>query len=231
MGYDLFNPPPENFGLPENNITINRLEDIRQINGLRYIPSYVTREEHDQLVATIQSMPWLTDIKRRVQHYGWKYDYKVRSIDYSMYMGELPYWVAPLALRIFNDGYISTMPDQMIVNEYLPGQGIAPHIDCEPCFEDTVISISLLSPVVMDFAKIKSTKRTSVLLEPRSLVVISGEARYSWTHGIAARKTDVFWNERFQRKLRISLTFRKVKLHETSKKPLTYSNDCQIKDI
>ena len=35
------------------------------------------------------------------------------------------------------------------VNEYLPGQGIAQHVDCVPCFGGTVASLSLLSPCTM----------------------------------------------------------------------------------
>ncbi|WP_231289239.1 hypothetical protein [Rickettsia bellii] len=30
------------------------------------------------------------------------------------------------------------IPDQVIINEYMPGQGIAPHTDCIPCFSDTI---------------------------------------------------------------------------------------------
>ena len=211
MNYDLFNPPPENLGRSSVASTQNDLSDLHSINGLTYVPNYLSQEEHDSLVKHISISPWLSDIRRRVQHYGWKYDYKVRSIDYSMYLGELPIWVFPIAQRLFRDGHIGSMPDQMIVNEYLPGQGIAPHIDCEPCFEDTVISISLLSPIIMDFAKVKSSEKASVLLEPRSLVVIADDSRYKWTHGIASRKFDTFKGNKFERRLRLSLTFRKVK--------------------
>lgn len=183
-----------------------------KVSGLKYVPEFITKEEHQQLWQAINSEPWLTDLKRRVQHYGWKYDYKARSIDYTMFLGELPAWAKPFAERLFQSGYLSMVPDQLIINEYQPGQGIANHVDCEPCFGETIISVSLGSNCVMDFINVKTKEKLEVMLEPRSLVVISGEARHNWTHGIAARKTDSLTGIKFERRLRISMTFRNVTL-------------------
>src|SRR5690606_37114493 len=96
------------------------------------------------------SEQWMDDLKRRVQHYGYKYNYKRRSIDYDMYLGALPQWSGNIINRLIQDKIINYVPDQIIVNEYMPGQGIANHIDCEPCFHDTIISLSLISSCVMD---------------------------------------------------------------------------------
>ena len=102
-------------------------------------------------------------------------------------------------------------PDQVIVNEYLPGQGIADHIDCEPCFEDTIISLSLGSRCIMDLKnKNNKNEKQEILLEPRSLIVIADEARYNWTHGIPAREKDKWMGRYIPRRTRVSLTFRKV---------------------
>jgi alkylated DNA repair dioxygenase AlkB len=49
-----------------------------------------------------------------------------------------------------------------------------------------------------------------ILIEPGSLYVMQGEARYQWKHGIMARKSDVYSGRRIQRGRRISLTFRTV---------------------
>jgi alkylated DNA repair dioxygenase AlkB len=49
-------------------------------------------------------------------------------------------------------------------------------------------------------------------LEPGSLLVLSGEARFAWTHGIAARRFDVIDGVRTARARRVSLTFRTVVL-------------------
>lgn len=207
MQTNLFSTEPRNKELP---ITLNNLEELEKISGLVYVPYYLTKAEELALWESITTSDWQNDIKRRVQHYGWKYDYRNRFIDYSSFLGQLPLWSLELANRLFKDGHLSKLPDQLIVNEYLPGQGIANHVDCEPCFEDTVISISLGSYCIMDFIHLKSKTKIEALLEPRSLAVIKGSARYEWSHGISARKTDIFKTYKIDRTLRISLTFRNV---------------------
>jgi alkylated DNA repair dioxygenase AlkB len=186
---------------------------LLKIPGLKYVPQFISNEEHNELLQAINKEKWLTDLKRRVQHYGWKYDYKARSIDYSMYLGELPNWAKSIAERLHQLSYISKIPDQLIINEYQPGQGIANHVDCEPCFGETIISVSLGSACVMDFINIKSKEKIEIMLEPRSLVIITGEARHDWSHGIASRKTDEFNGVKKERQVRVSLTFRNVILN------------------
>jgi alkylated DNA repair dioxygenase AlkB len=128
-------------------------------------------------------------MKRRVQHYGYRYDYKARKVTPEMYLGDLPDWLNRISKQLHYDGLIEAIPDQVIINEYQPGQGIAAHIDCEPCFGHRVFSLSLGGAVIMEFSQ-PSQKTVEVLLEPRSLVMIYGEARYNWKHAIPARKSD-----------------------------------------
>jgi alkylated DNA repair dioxygenase AlkB len=184
---------------------------IDEIPGLNYIPNYITREEHDVLLKKIDSYIWLPDLKRRVQHYGFKYDYKKRKVDINMSIGNLPDWADYLGLKMYESKLIHFIPDQVIVNEYLPGQGIANHIDCEPCFEDTIISLSLGSSCVMNFTSIKNLETViPVKLDPCSLVILTNQSRYEWMHGIKAVKSDTFHGNKLERKRRVSLTFRKV---------------------
>jgi alkylated DNA repair dioxygenase AlkB len=188
--------------------------DLAQISGLMYLPEFIDQEAHDQLLSSIDSHTWLTDLKRRVQHYGFKYDYSSRRIDLSMRLGPLPNWATVLAGQLVERGLLPELPDQLIVNEYEPGQGIANHIDCVPCFTDTIASLSLGSSCVMNFTNKETRQAIPLLLDPRSLVVLRGGARYSWTHGIASRKSDVFQSRTIYRRRRVSLTFRKVILDD-----------------
>jgi len=187
-------------------------EDARKVlpDGLRYIPNFITPDEEAALLKTIDQQPWLTDLKRRVQHYGWKYDYTARRVDETMRLGRLPDWLMDYCQRLYDEEYFPKPPDQVIINEFQPGQGIAPHIDCVPCFEETIASISLGSPCVMEFTHSDTGEKVNHLLEPHSLLIFSGDARYQWKHGIAARKTDKYDGQIIQRGRRISLTFRNV---------------------
>lgn len=208
--YDLFNPAPDNIKSLADILPFKISNEISLVPGLTYSQNFISSEEEMKLIDIINSRPWLNDIKRRVQHYGFKYDYKTKGIDYSMFLGPLPNWIAPIAEKLHVEGYFETIPDQVIVNEYLPGQGIANHIDCEPCFGETIVSISLNSSAVMDFIHTTSKKKVEICLEPRSLVSISGDARHKWTHGIPQRKVDTIGSSKIARKIRLSMTFRKV---------------------
>lgn len=209
MKYDLFNPAPV-----ENEVNlelINITHMAMEISGLKYITDFITSQEENDLLLAINKEKWLTDLRRRVQHYGYKYDYKKRSLDYSMFIGEIPQWAQVIAEKIVGMQLMNKVPDQIIVNEYLPGQGIADHIDCEPCFEDTIVSLSLGSQCIMDIRNKNDKKnKKEILLEPRSLIVLSGDARYNWTHGIPSREKDKWDGISIARTKRVSLTFRKV---------------------
>lgn len=100
--------------------------------------------------------------------------------------------------------------DQLLVNEYLPGQGIAWHVDYQP-FDRTVVSLSLLSACVMELRHVADGRREAILLEPRSLLVLSDEARYQWQHAIARRKSDRIQGVAIPRQRRLSVTFRLLK--------------------
>jgi alkylated DNA repair dioxygenase AlkB len=178
------------------------------IDGVLYIPAYISPQHHDALVTTIDAQLWRGDLARRTQHYGYVYDYRARSVDASAWLGELPPWLARIARQLTADGLVQKVPDQAIINEYLPGQGIADHVDCTPCFDDVIVSLSLGAPVMMDLKR--QGKHVAVWLEPRSILVLRGEGRYAWTHGIARRQYDTLDGVRVPRERRLSVTFRTV---------------------
>jgi alkylated DNA repair dioxygenase AlkB len=88
--------------------------------------------------------------------------------------------------------------------------GISKHVDCVPCFDRTIASLSLGSPCVMELFRTRTREKVERLLEPRSLLVLQDEARYRWAHAVPARKKDVFGGRTWLRARRVSLTFRKV---------------------
>lgn len=180
------------------------------ISGLRYLPDFIDAGIEATLLATIDQQPWLNDLKRRVQHYGWRYDYKAHGITQDLRIGAIPDWLGGLCERLNAEGIFSRTPDQVIINEYQPGQGISAHVDCVPCFGDTIASLSLCSGCVMDFTHAATREKQSHLLEPRSLLILSGAARYHWQHAIPARKSDKWNGQTIPRARRISLTFRTV---------------------
>jgi alkylated DNA repair dioxygenase AlkB len=171
------------------------------VPGLRYLPDAITAADEAELIARIDAMPWSTDWKRRVQVYGVGYGRAAAP-------PPLPPWAAALGRRLHRDGLIEREPENAVVNEYPPGIGIAPHRDYAP-FGPTVVGLSLGAWCVMDLID-PAGGRHSLALAPRSLLVLGGEARSRWKHGIAPRRSDVIGGVRVPRSRRLSLTFRTV---------------------
>jgi alkylated DNA repair dioxygenase AlkB len=193
----------------------SQLQNQIEVAGLEYFPNFITQQKSDELIKIIDGQVWIHDLKRRVQHYGWKYDYTARRITNDLYLGQLPDWLQNLADDLKTKGIFENAPDQVIISEYQAGQGISAHIDCVPCFGGVIASLSLGSACVMDFTKTdflepETSEKTSKLLDPQSLLVMKKDARYKWQHAIPARKTDKIDGQTFPRQRRISLTFRNV---------------------
>lgn len=195
------------------------------IQGLSYVEDFVGEEYEKELIDKLQTMEWNTSISRRTQHYGWMYPYG--SSTKLIPAPPIPKWMLPLKSIVEEYLNFTRSFNQVIVNEYLPGQGIAPHIDDPSLFGDTIVSVSLGSGIEMDFTNIKDTKSKQALyLSRRSILILSGDARYLFQHSITKRKKD----HSIPRGTRISITFRSTNIpplvSNSSVTPIT--NDSNI---
>jgi alkylated DNA repair dioxygenase AlkB len=174
-----------------------------EIPGLTYVPEFVQESEEQVVIRQIEAGAWTREFARRRQHFGMDYSGpKLTDI------APLPEWIEALGRRILQAGLFTKMPSHALVNEYLPGQGIAAHKDYAPFTE--VASLSLASPCMMEFKHLQSGDIKGLWLEARSLLVLTGEARHEWTHAIRPRKNDMVGGMKIQRQRRLSLTFRTV---------------------
>lgn len=185
--------------------------------GLEYHPDFLDASQEDGLLAHIADSEWLADLSRRVMHFGYKYDYTSRRLDETARIGPLPEWLAQLSSMVREAASEKARqlldPDQpfeqAIINEYTPGQGIAPHIDRD-CFGPVVATVSLCSAVNMDFCCDSTGDEYMQPLMRRSLVLLHGDARSKWRHGIAKRQSDMCNGQRIKRQRRVSITFRTI---------------------
>lgn len=180
------------------------------INGLIYIENFISLDEQNFLIESIDKYPWDSSLKRRTQHYGYKYDYTKKNIDKSSYVGAVPDIFKIYCESLTKNEWFANAPDQIIINEYLPGQGISKHVDCIPCFDKTIASLSLNTSCIMQFEQWGQNEKKFLLLKPLSLLILTGDARYRWMHSIPACTEDVWNEEVLPRGRRISLTFRKI---------------------
>ena len=207
MPTDLVLPRHLNHGIPDD----NEAHPVGRVNGLFIINNFLTPEQQKACIDRVDadSEAWRNDLRRRVQHHGWRYDYRNRAITPDMYLGELPDYLQELAEKIFDEtGLFNRVPEQVIVNEYQPGQGISTHIDHRG-FGPEICTISLLDDWEMEFSIDWETK-SPALLPKGSCLLLTGPARHKWQHGIMPKRWETGENGTRYRKRRVSLTFRTV---------------------
>uniref|UniRef100_A0A182N2V9 Fe2OG dioxygenase domain-containing protein n=1 Tax=Anopheles dirus TaxID=7168 RepID=A0A182N2V9_9DIPT len=156
---------------------------------------------------------------RKVKHFGYEFVYGTNNVDKTKPLDRtIPavcetMWKRLLALHPRLGWHV---PDQLTVNQYEPGQGIPPHVDTHSAFDDPILSLSCGADIVMEFKQPSTGRQHCVDLAARSLLIMSGESRYDWTHGITPRKLDTIRAPNGgltvrKRQLRVSLTFRKLR--------------------
>ncbi|KAM7059626.1 alpha-ketoglutarate-dependent dioxygenase alkB homolog 6 isoform 6-T6 [Molossus nigricans] len=152
----------------------------------------------------------------------------------------LPLWLQRYVDKVSDLSLFGGLPaNHVLVNQYLPGEGIMPHED-GPLYYPTVSTISLGSHTMLDLYEPRQPKdddpteqprppprpTTSLLLEPRSLLVLRDTAYTRLLHGIAAASVDpldtaslplnaaacpsALPGARLVRGVRVSLTIRRV---------------------
>jgi len=202
-----------------------------------YIPDFITEVEETSLLAQISRTPaprWTQLANRRLQNWGGVPHPK------GMIAEKMPDWLQEYVGRVNDLGVFGnkevgshtkpTLANHVLLNEYNPGQGIMPHLD-GPMFHPTISTISLGSHTVINFyreegennsLKFEDRHVTSLLVQPRSLLVLQGEMYHRFLHGIEEIHEDII-DEKIcnldsttvigsiiPRKTRISLTIRHV---------------------
>ncbi|XP_011863089.1 PREDICTED: alpha-ketoglutarate-dependent dioxygenase alkB homolog 6 isoform X2 [Vollenhovia emeryi] len=158
-----------------------------------YMPNFITEEEERQIVRCVNSAPqpkWTQLSHRRLQNWGGIPHPK------GMIAEGIPDWLQRYidkvaALNAFEEG---ALPNHVLINEYLPGQGIMAHSD-GPLFHPVVTTITCGSHTLLDFyRRLEATEQPklefSLLLERRSLLVLWRDLYHNYMHSIAERDAD-----------------------------------------
>lgn len=126
---------------------------MEKVEGLTYRTMFISKAMETELIQEINSREWNTTLKRRTQHYGYKYSYdKTNTLELEQ---PIPLAFEPVKQQI--EAYIHELTgtpchfDQLIINEYEPGQGISAHIDNKILFSDVIVSLSMGSNAMVVF--------------------------------------------------------------------------------
>jgi len=166
------------------------------IEGLTLHHDFVTEDEESVMLKTIDAQSWDVTIRRRTQHYGRRFDYHKKTVgdDATPLPEDLR---IPLVQRLCT-AQPALVPwlnadascIQCTINEYVPGIGIASHVDTHSAFEDGIASLTLGGGCAFRLQRASDGADLSIWLPPRSLLILRGAARYQWKHSISGRKFD-----------------------------------------
>ncbi|KZC13388.1 putative alpha-ketoglutarate-dependent dioxygenase ABH6, partial [Dufourea novaeangliae] len=196
-----------------------------------YIPNFITEKEELEIVKHVNKAPlpkWTQLSHRRLQNWGGIPHIK------GMIAEDIPTWLQKYIDKVSSCNIFETnkLPNHVLINEYLPGQGIMAHSD-GPLFHPIVTTISCGSHTLLDFYKRLESSEVqqlnlefSFLLERRSLLILQENLYHHYLHSIAERDTDVISKslitnldlcgdqfiegQTLKRDIRLSLTIRHV---------------------
>ncbi|OZJ03128.1 hypothetical protein BZG36_03879 [Bifiguratus adelaidae] len=204
------------------------------IPGLILVEEFITEPEEAAIIEFAKARPWDQIRKRQVQHYGHIFEYGTNKFKDPVVhnAAPMPSWTIPILERLYDRLHkdIPGLPlpsdwDQLTIQSYKPNGGIPPHIDTHSVFDGAILSISLLSPVLMEFKPVSkfcewpdtnAKALVTIDLTPRSCLVMTGASRYGWSHTIRERTTDIVSDAEGgttirRRTERWSLTFRRCR--------------------
>ncbi|WP_165795982.1 alpha-ketoglutarate-dependent dioxygenase AlkB [Siphonobacter curvatus] len=179
------------------------------VPGLLLYPDFIDEATEARLLEEIDNQIWIIDYKRRLQYYGYRNELD-KPYDLVAFPVEMPPLIQQLSEQIVEQNIVLHRPDQVIINEYTPGEGIKPHKD-RNYFDNQICGVNLGSGCIMRFIRGKNVEVIDVEIPRRSLYVMQDEARLKWKHAIPPRKKDVVDGQIKHRERRVSITYRKVK--------------------
>jgi alkylated DNA repair dioxygenase AlkB len=169
------------------------------IEGWVYEPEFLSRAEEKELLAIVEALP-LQDMRykgyvarRRGISFGGDYDFDANRLNPAT---PLPSSLHPLRAKVAR--WIDIAPEDfmhVLVAQYRPGTPLGWHRDV-PDFEQ-VVGVSLLGPAVMQFrpypppipGRSSTAARLDLVVEPRSVYLLRGAARWRWQHRVLATES------------------------------------------
>lgn len=177
---------------------------VGHVPSVYVIPDYLSEEEEAGIIQSIDYAPkvrWKMMSGRRLQQWG--------GVPHAKgLIGEpLPEWLVALGCKLQAEFDLwGANPNHVLINEYLPGQGIMPHED-GPLYNPCVAILCTGSSCVMNFRRKHSESAASgdgmqqeqsasallmsVFLPRRALLVFRDDAYVKHLHGIEELMEDV----------------------------------------
>ncbi len=177
------------------------------VSGFEYVAQFLSEREQAQLLDMVTALPLAEaqykqfTAKRRVAHFGGRYDFSNSEL---LAAGPIPEMLLPLRARVAAVAALTGEDfTHAMVAEYQPGVQLGWHRDV-PDF-GLVAGLSLGSTARLQFRPYPPTEISrkhyfNASLEPGSLYILRGPARWEWQHRVPPVPA-----------LRYSITFRTLR--------------------
>ncbi|KAM4546194.1 alpha-ketoglutarate-dependent dioxygenase alkB homolog 4 [Fundulus diaphanus] len=157
--------------------------------------NFISEEEEKELIGSMDQDVWNpSQSGRRKQDYGPKVNFKKRKVRVADFNG-LPALSQKLVLRMQQQPNLKGFqPVEQCNLDYHPQRGAAidPHLDDSWLWGERLVTVNMLADTVLTMSLepglpergLTGEVQVAVRLPRRCLVVLYGEARHRWKHGI-----------------------------------------------
>lgn len=188
-----------------NNFQIGKIKNseltkgiIEDIDGLSYHPNFISEEEYIQLLNILRTLDYKEINGRATKYFGLNYTH-LKETHNSEKTIIPPFFNLLTPLGIESDQLVITYYPENIGHDFIRESDL---------FGDNIIIIILGSSFKYSFCK--DDISVDFLVEPRSLLLISGKSR-EWRRRIKGRLKDKFNGLTILRSPFYTLTFRKIR--------------------
>lgn len=184
---------------------------IKRINvpGLKVIPDFFSLDEANEMTRSVLEIERCHPSgafgiinKRRALHFVSAYSYKPnppKPEHMPATIETMPPSMKAVMQRV--EAHVGRVFDQITVQCYPPGSGIPPHVDDPDIYDDPIVALAWEGDCLMDFVPVAEHQddsadksdwtKASIYMPALSLMIMTGESRYTWRHAIPARKIDI----------------------------------------
>ena len=196
--------PSENALLYEKKLSTMKL--VGAPEGLTFIPEFITDAEEQSLIQLSRNWKWDQEVStRETVQFGHHYIYSTKGIKEGRPWPKELDW---LRQRLVDKGIFPELPNQSIVNRIKPPHGHGAHIDSTKHFKEPIGILGTESAVNIVFWNEDGTEYHVVRSQRRSLIVLTGAARYEYYHSIPEGIDDLWKHHTTARGIRTSYTLR-----------------------
>lgn len=152
---------------------------------LVYIPEFVSAETERYLLSQLAQL-----FDREIPSgfstldFGYQYQPQDGPTLAANFIGPLPDYLHNLATRLFLSGLFQRVPEQVVITQFASDSGTPFHRDSDEGYGDRIALMPLVGSQQVKFRGKPLDTDKSFDLEPRSVLLLSGQYRYQAEHSL-----------------------------------------------